>query len=101
MKDIYRNAKATFCLFYEMCHKEGGKRHWAKRIAFCDKKLKQSRGSGILELMRRVKVWVIVVNIAVLLSIFTSGCQTAKGVMGDTGWFLTRMSDNINTEQEK
>jgi predicted small secreted protein len=94
MKDIYRNAKATYCLLYESCRKESGKRYWAKRVAFCDNKLKQCKGSGILELMRRVKILVIAVkilviavNVAVLLTIvLTTSCNAVGGLGRDITW---------------
>ncbi len=38
--------------------------------------------------------------ILVLAILFVSGCQTLKGVTGDTGWMLTKLSENINTEKE-
>ncbi len=36
----------------------------------------------------------------ILVAILLTGCQTLKGVTGDTGWMLTKLSDNINTEKE-
>jgi hypothetical protein len=110
MKDIYRNAKSTYCLFYEICRSVGGKRHWAKRIAFCDKKLTQKKGSGILELLRSIKVWVIVINVAVLLSIIlaTSSCvstirgtgQMISGVGQGTGTIVKGVGDYLQEEME-
>ena len=42
---------------------------------------------------------VVTVNVLVLVILFTSGCQTAKGVMGDTAWLLQSGADNIQTER--
>lgn len=41
--------------------------------------------------------------VAVLLAImfWSQGCQTVKGVSGDAGWILTKVSDNIVIEQDK
>ena len=47
-----------------------------------------------------VRSTLIAVSILVLLSILASGCQTAKGITGDSGWILTKLSKNIQTEQE-
>ena len=43
---------------------------------------------------------ILVVLLLVLISILASGCQTAKGITGDSGWILTKLSKNIQTEQE-
>ncbi len=53
------------------------------------------------EASRRVLSAVACINILVLsVILFCSGCQTLKGVTGDTGWMLTKLSENINTEKE-
>lgn len=41
----------------------------------------------------RTAMWMIVSAV-----IFVSGCQTAKGIAGDSGWILTKVADNIQTE---
>jgi len=42
----------------------------------------------------RTAMWLIVSAV-----IFTAGCQTMKGVAGDSGWMLTKLADNIQTEK--
>jgi len=42
----------------------------------------------------------IVISLLLVLISMASGCQTAKGITGDSGWILTKLSKNIQTEQE-
>jgi len=102
MRDTYRIAKGQLCGLFEAAHSPAAKSFWAKRIAWCDKKLKQRRSREI-ELARRLKFLVIIVNVLVLFSIImtTTGCGTVKGMAGDAGWILTKMSENITVEGEK
>ena len=39
------------------------------------------------------------VIVLVLAVILVSGCQTVKGVTGDAGWMLTKLSDNIQVKE--
>ena len=41
----------------------------------------------------RTAMWMLIGAI-----VFVSGCQTVKGIAGDSGWILTKVSDNITTE---
>jgi len=51
------------------------------------------------EIARR-KLWHIEIGLLACLILGLAGCQTVKGVTGDSGWILTKMSKNIQTEQE-
>ncbi len=55
------------------------------------------------ETASRIRFLVCGVNAIVLATIIfvTTGCQTVKGVTGDAGWILTKVSENIKVEQEK
>ncbi len=48
----------------------------------------------------KVMIMLVITAILALVSIFTCGCQTAKGVMGDTAWLLQSGADNIQTERK-
>ena len=53
------------------------------------------------EAHRRILSAAFAVNVLVLaVIIFVSGCQTLKGVTGDTGWMLTKLSDNIQVQEK-
>ena len=52
--------------------------------------------------IRHVESWLLWGIVAVLvfsMGFFHGSCQTYKGITGDTGWLLTRMSDNIVIEK--
>lgn len=51
------------------------------------------------ETLMPTAVLVLIVNLIVIASIFLTGCQTAKGVMGDTAWLIQKGADNIQTEK--
>lgn len=46
-----------------------------------------------------VRSAVVAITVLVLLSII-AGCQTAKGITGDSGWFLTKLSENIQPQEK-
>ena len=46
------------------------------------------------ELLKRVLDVLLILGILYL----ASGCQTVKGIAGDTAWLLQKTSDNITTE---
>jgi predicted small secreted protein len=48
----------------------------------------------------KARLVVMAVIAIVLAAIFVSGCQTLKGVTGDSGWILTKLSDNIQTQEK-
>ncbi len=58
----------------------------------------QKRLRGTME--RRVMVALVIITILVLFSIVCTSCQTAKGLAGDGGWFLTKVSENIVIDKE-
>ena len=51
------------------------------------------------EIARR-KIWWIEVSLLACLILSIGGCQTAKGITGDSGWILTKLSDNIQTQEK-
>ena len=40
---------------------------------------------------------VVIVLVAMLVC---QGCMTAKGITGDSGWFLTKLSENIQSQEK-
>ncbi len=50
------------------------------------------------EIARR-KIWWIEVGLLACLILAIGGCQTVKGITGDSGWLLTKLSQNIQTEK--
>ena len=42
----------------------------------------------------RTAMWLLIGAV-----VFVSGCQTVKGIAGDSGWILTKVADNIQTEK--
>jgi TRAP-type mannitol/chloroaromatic compound transport system permease large subunit len=47
----------------------------------------------------KAMIMLVIITILVLATIIlTICCQTVKGVTGDAGWMLTKLSDNIQTE---
>ncbi len=54
-----------------------------KNVNKCDLKVR----------MARTAMWLLIGAV-----VFVSGCQTMKGIAGDSGWMLTKLADNITTE---
>ena len=58
-----------------------------------------NRKRKLVEKMQRffikTSMWLLVSAV-----ILVSGCQTVKGIAGDSGWILTKMSDNIQTQEK-
>ena len=42
----------------------------------------------------------ILLSVILSLAIACQGCQTVKGATGDAGWILTKLSDNIQTQEK-
>ncbi len=51
------------------------------------------------EIARR-KIWWIEIGLLACLILAIGGCQTAKGITGDSGWLLTKLSQNIQTQEK-
>lgn len=78
---------------------------WRLIIFECNKELAKKVVNGMRKANVKVEVLIVKLTLAfitflVLLTI-VAGCQTVKGVAGDTGWILTKMSENIVVEQER
>lgn len=83
----------------EVCRQ---KRHFMNVLKWA-RRLKNKKGielySGLVndcDLQTRIlrtAMWLIVSAV-----IFVSGCQTVKGIAGDSGWMLTKLADNITTK---
>lgn len=58
-------------------------------INYCDRKVGQ---------VHKVSKMLVIVLACLILAL--SGCQTAKGITGDSGWILTKLSNNIQTQDE-
>lgn len=50
-----------------------------------------------LRWVESIVLWTLV-GIISLMSGF--GCQTMKGIAGDSGWMLTKLADNIQTQEK-
>ena len=81
----YLTAKNYFVAMYHAARTVKATLWWEKRIAWCDKKLKQRRSREI-EFAKRLKLLVWIVNVAVILSIICTGCNTVQGIGHDTVW---------------
>ena len=92
--------KADAMMFYtEACEDV---ERWTEVINECEDEALEIRRSGNAAIEALVvKVALAIVTALVLLSIvLTAGCQTLKGVTGDTGWMLTKLSDNIQVQEK-
>lgn len=53
---------------------------------------------------RRWKARIVLIVFAAMMTAFivlVSGCQTARGMAGDSAWLLQKAADNIQTEPRK
>ncbi|MBN2591601.1 MAG: hypothetical protein JXA96_17175 [Sedimentisphaerales bacterium] len=69
------------------------RRFYAMEVYRCDEDIAQIR---FRQLVMRM---VVAINVLVLIVIL-NGCQTVKGVMGDTAWLLQKGSDNIQVQEK-
>ncbi len=60
---------------------------YAQAVNYCDRLTARITAKGKLGLL-----------VVLLLLCLLSGCQTVKGIAGDTGWLLTNLAENITTE---
>lgn len=72
---------------------------WTMVVNECDVDIKAANEQE-RKMFGKVRIGILVVTVLVLVSIFLSGCQTLKGVTGDSGWILTKLSDNINIQEK-
>ncbi len=55
--------------------------------------------TSILKAIKRAEAWLLWGIVCLILFVAIQGCQTAKGIAGDSGWLLTKLSQNIQTEK--
>lgn len=53
----------------------------------------------VLRLIRQAETWLLWTIVSLMLII--AGCQTFKGATGDTAWVLQKLSDNVQTQENK
>jgi len=71
---------------------------WTMVANECDTDIKEA--SNRKPMYGKARLTVMLAIALILLVIALSGCQTAKGFMGDSAWLIQKGADNI-TVQEK
>jgi predicted small secreted protein len=82
MLERYKKAKVECMRYYAACWSTKAKEFWAKRVAWCDKKIAQNQ-TRQRELKRRIRNMVITVNLLAIISILVFGCGTVDGMRKD------------------
>ena len=98
----WNKTKRDAMIFYTEACEDADR--WKDVIEECDAEVVaavHSKGSADIQALI-VKFTLAFITFLVLVTIIytTSGCQTVKGVCGDTGWILTELSENIQTQEK-
>ena len=99
MNDRYLKARVAFIQLADAAQSKGAKAFWNKRLKWCEKKIIQARKREMEQERRmgKLKLLIIIINVAVILSIFCSGCNTVSGFGRD----VTAVSDGFREQMAK